>query len=311
MKLLPKSDVAKAKSEDMQREIAEGLKLAKRVDTLREVAAQEESSLKEFRLKTLSEINKEIIAYSDRKNALSREVSDLEEKRSAALSPLTKEYEELDSKRKEVASSFRELESKQARLEAQEAKIKELAQVSALREQNSENAFAESQKVLKEADLLKKDAHLDRVEAAKHRSESQRESEVRLTNALQKESWVSERESVASLKEEHLRAEEIQLAKERSALNDARKTVESDFLRIEKSTRENKELMKDILSEKIKFEGQTEMENILNARESELKDLKAQLDKQTFELSTKDRQIKDKYAALEQAITHSKTTKNI
>ena len=81
MKLLPKSDIAKAKSVDKQREIDEGMKLAKRVDSLREVAAAEEASLKKFRSETLGAINTEITANATKRDELTQEVQSLEERK--------------------------------------------------------------------------------------------------------------------------------------------------------------------------------------------------------------------------------------
>ncbi len=59
VKLLSKREIDVAKARDRQREIAEGTKLAQRVDGLRELAADEEKSLNDFRIKTLTAINEE------------------------------------------------------------------------------------------------------------------------------------------------------------------------------------------------------------------------------------------------------------
>lgn len=80
IKLLKKSEIDQAKARDRQLEINEGLKLAKKVDTLREVVAQEEESLKKFRIKTISAINDEIIIAAKKRDDLNKENSDLEEK---------------------------------------------------------------------------------------------------------------------------------------------------------------------------------------------------------------------------------------
>lgn len=56
MRLLARKDVDAAKALDRQREVDEGVKLAKKVDTLRELQAQEEASLLKFRDNSLTEI---------------------------------------------------------------------------------------------------------------------------------------------------------------------------------------------------------------------------------------------------------------
>lgn len=60
MRLLPRSEVNKAKALDRQREIDEGKKLATRVDTLRELAAEEDTNLSKFRDKMVAQIMADI-----------------------------------------------------------------------------------------------------------------------------------------------------------------------------------------------------------------------------------------------------------
>lgn len=77
MKLLSKSDVQKAKSLDRQREIDEGLKLARRVDALREIAAAEESSLAKFRIETIAKIHDEISILAAKRDELQIEADSI------------------------------------------------------------------------------------------------------------------------------------------------------------------------------------------------------------------------------------------
>lgn len=60
MRLLAKSDINRKKSIERQQLIDEGLKLAKRVDDLREVVSQEEQALERFRRESIKEIHKQI-----------------------------------------------------------------------------------------------------------------------------------------------------------------------------------------------------------------------------------------------------------
>ena len=48
MRLMKKSDITKANAQAKKREIDEGVKLAKRIDGLRETLADEEQSLEKF-----------------------------------------------------------------------------------------------------------------------------------------------------------------------------------------------------------------------------------------------------------------------
>ena len=60
MKLLKKSEINTLKAQERKAEIDQGLKLSRRVDVLRETAAQEEASLEAFRRSSIKAINEEI-----------------------------------------------------------------------------------------------------------------------------------------------------------------------------------------------------------------------------------------------------------
>jgi hypothetical protein len=57
IRLLSKQEVDKAKAIDRKREVDEGLKLARKVDDLREIVVQEEASLEKFRRATVANIH--------------------------------------------------------------------------------------------------------------------------------------------------------------------------------------------------------------------------------------------------------------
>jgi hypothetical protein len=77
MRLLKKSEVNERRVVEMRQQADEGLKLAKRIDALRETLAEEELSLRDFRNKEVSRINLEIEELTARRDALSREIEGL------------------------------------------------------------------------------------------------------------------------------------------------------------------------------------------------------------------------------------------
>lgn len=81
LKLLKKSEVDRLKAQERQREIAEGMKIAGRIDALRRTQAEEEASLEKFRRETVEHINNEIVETIERLNLLKKEVAKLEEKK--------------------------------------------------------------------------------------------------------------------------------------------------------------------------------------------------------------------------------------
>lgn len=85
MRLLDKQTIATQKSSERAKEVAEGVKLAKSIDSLRETHAKEQSKLKLFRDSTLRNIKEEIDVLLQRKNALQAEIAALEVKRKILL----------------------------------------------------------------------------------------------------------------------------------------------------------------------------------------------------------------------------------
>lgn len=80
MRLLDKLTLAAQKSSERAREIAEGAKLAKSIDTLRKTYANEQTNLKKFRDATLDEIKLEISELTKRRDSLRGQIHVMEEK---------------------------------------------------------------------------------------------------------------------------------------------------------------------------------------------------------------------------------------
>lgn len=96
------------KAQEQKQSVDEGKKLAQRVDTLRELAAIEESSLEKFRSETLEQIHKETTEAATKRDALLGEVRELEAAKKEALQPLTRELELIDQAREELAKKTAE-----------------------------------------------------------------------------------------------------------------------------------------------------------------------------------------------------------
>ena len=138
MRLLSRQEVDAAKAQERKREIDEGLKLARRVDSLREVQAQEEASLEKFRVETLRRIHIETTEANSALAVLKTEVAKLQKARAEALEPINKELEavnqakatlkelsdRLEAKEKEVASLEEYVKGKQKQTEAELARIR-------------------------------------------------------------------------------------------------------------------------------------------------------------------------------------------
>lgn len=164
-RLLEKQEIAQKKSNEKRLEIDEGLKLARKVDSLRETAAVEEAKLKKFRDESLRQIKSEITPWSRKLEDIKANVLHCEERRRKALEPITREMEELKSTREAITRMEDEAYKRTVILTDREEKIKEkeddikiqLRKIETKEAkadehfENSEKALAESKQVLADA----------------------------------------------------------------------------------------------------------------------------------------------------------------
>ncbi len=116
VKLLSKREIDVRKAQDRQREIAEGTKLAHRVDGLRELAADEEKSLNDFRIKTLTAINEETTPLFKERDELLNELVALRDERKGLLKPLDDEWLKVRAVSKDLDKESEVLAQEKAQL---------------------------------------------------------------------------------------------------------------------------------------------------------------------------------------------------
>jgi hypothetical protein len=128
MKLLQKSEINALKARDTNREISEGLKLSRRVDSLRELQQKEEVNLEKYRTETLKAIKEQIKPLEAKKEALEGEIKAMQGKLDAMLPSIGTKREELRALSAELTKWQKELEKK-----AEEVLIQELDVAEAFR----------------------------------------------------------------------------------------------------------------------------------------------------------------------------------
>lgn len=190
MRLLPKKEIDSQKAQERKAEIDEGVKLARRVDSLRELQATEEANLTKFRQASLAQLQMEIKPLEEQRDGLLREVTSLEERRAIALIPLDAEWQKLDREKAlctekeeelrereifleqnihEAELSFKEAETEKGRAkDLRRIASEELAKAEELRKQ----ATKESEDMREEARLLLDTAKLRDKESLKKLAEA-------------------------------------------------------------------------------------------------------------------------------------------
>ena len=133
IKLLPKNKIAENKAKQASREIQEGVKVATRIDGLRELWSKTENDFELYKTSTLARINEEIVTLKNKKDKLSGELKDMQS-RYDSLMP------DIATKRTELAKFEKGLVAWESKLEKREesASLAEIDVAEAL--EKAENA---------------------------------------------------------------------------------------------------------------------------------------------------------------------------
>lgn len=226
MRLLQKSDIAKAKSVAQRRDIEEGVKIAKRVDNLREVAAQEEAALIKFRKETLAKIHAETQQASQEKDSLVSEVAVLRKERKELMRPLDKEWGEITKEHAVLAEREQSVEAQEIVLHKEAAELKKaVKQVSdslvrtATKEASAIEQLLSASQTRKEAKLALKEAQCVEAKAIRLAKDVREE-------LIHRDMAMATREREYTMKEEKLSERESALEKEWKLLNDRKAMFE-------------------------------------------------------------------------------------
>ena len=234
MKLLSKSQLAQAQAAATKQTIDEGMKLAKRVDNLRDVVATEERGYEEFQRKTLQIIHRETIEAATKRDELLSEVKKLEKRKERALEPLTREKEEikealtlLADERKWIAEQLKEAEEIAKAAKAEKRKVAGALARAKTRELAAAEKF--------EAALACEDAAEGVFTTTKELEQKAQGLVRRLeTEITQREVNCAIREEGIIMKEEQLQARETETSKQRKLLFDRQAMFERNIIRSKK-----------------------------------------------------------------------------
>lgn len=231
MKLLGKQDIAKLKASEKKRDIDEGLKLAKRVDSLREVHADEEASLEKFRHETLANITAEITERSHELSTITVEVAKARRARDEALKPLDDERNALAKERNDLIEERKQAEVVKAENDAREHKLNQLIKLARVVMEHVKQRGERSAG-------LHLDATRDRTEASNLLAEAKSVQESALQFKSNVEAELAQRDmSVASTERRQTMRDEAQDKRERdlnareTALLDREQTLQRNLER--------------------------------------------------------------------------------
>lgn len=219
IRLLNKNEVAKAQSEDRAREINEGLKISRRVDSLRDLMAAEEQSLEKFRSESLSGITAQISTLVTQKEAISREVDDLRKEKVVGMRGVEEEKRKVLLLKEDIETREESLKQKSFEIQKLQSDVQALII-------GSEDELKRARTRAQDAEALHEEAFHAKEEAARaltlaretsekifvSRNESEQKILVRWQEVEIKEKELSEREADVLLAREKAQSETARLA---------------------------------------------------------------------------------------------------
>ena len=235
--LLPKSELVNLKAKEKSREIQEGVKIATRIDGLRELWAKTEQDFETYKTATLGAIQKEISELSVKKDELSEELRQMQSKYDSLMP-------DIKVKRSELAQFEKSLTAWEKKLGKQKDDI-ELLEIDVLEAKNkSEDAkvrMEENERIsrilLRDSDEKKQQAQVT-LETAKTIQENAYRLKKETEDALDlRENSIKAKEQELSSKELSIMNDRKELEAEKIKVNDTRETLERSLERLRQGRR--------------------------------------------------------------------------
>lgn len=234
MKLLAKKVIDSQVASQKKQQIDDGVKLAIRVDTLRQTKAQEEKNLEEFRVGAVRSVSQEIEVLTIKRDSLRSEVTDLMEQAKLNQIPLDKEWNKLNIEKSKLLSQQESLEKDRELLEKDKTEL-----VVSLQDLEIEKSRVESikdQTVLEYgiAHRISEEVEKDKRNIEILKEVTFREVEEIKNSALRKETEIDFKLVNLNNREIILKEKEVQIIKTKLQLEDQRGTLERALNRLNK-----------------------------------------------------------------------------
>jgi hypothetical protein len=235
IRLLEKSEVAKSNAVQRQQEIDEGMKVARRVDSLRELVAHEEATLNDFRERRMAEISGDIKKEEEKLEKLGSEVKILRNELASETNLTREERKGLEKLKASLENRAREIEDR-----ANEVNLLEIDIAIVRKEANQFLQFSRSAE--QESKLLLSDASQKDFQAENALSRARKIEAKALSDANEQNKAFELRESSLDAREKELSGKELENSRIRKELDiekvqlaDQRATLEQALERIKRN----------------------------------------------------------------------------
>lgn len=234
MRLVDKKQVAADTATQRKKDIDEGIKLASKVDILRETVVTEEGNLRRFREETTKAIQKEIDDLVHVKDTLKGEISVLERRKAEAMIPLDAEWEKLRQGQQKLLTDTQAWGEKSDILKERQNAVERGEKEVEIDKERAKDLTHRAAQSLAQADETLKEA---RESAADIRNKAQivlGQCELKNQDAELREKAVAVREKEVEVVWGKVRAKETDLATRELTLKDQYSTLERTTKRLKK-----------------------------------------------------------------------------
>lgn len=239
IKLLAKSEVDRLKASEQRVAVEEGLKVARRVDRLREVSADTEAAYKKFRDESIAKINEEIAYKQEERAKVTAEVNEATALRDRLQKPLDDEWvavriakREADERAEKQDARQHLLDDREREVELTEKKVIGIVARATTREEASTTSLRDASAALNKANLAQASAERIKEDALKYSKKVNEE-------LMHRDAMASSRERSATIKEQDLVAREKALADGWKLLDDRTALFERTIKRVNKKSNGN------------------------------------------------------------------------
>lgn len=234
MKLLSKTDVAKIKTNQRKTEIEEGAKLARKVDSLRELSSREEHNLTTFRDESVKELHSTILSKQAEVDELEKDIKVKKEIREKLMQPLQSEWDNIDKEKATLVEETKKLNQTYVGIGERERQLEKDKRALELdkRSLDKEKLYLDEQVNSAVADRREAERLLNEQKKSEAKVKALEDEVVKALTL--REGEVAIREKEVKLQADNNRKVSLANETERVWLSDQRATLEKTLKRIKK-----------------------------------------------------------------------------
>lgn len=232
VKLLSKNEISAQKAKAQGRDIQEGVKIATRVDGLRELWSKTEQDFELYKTSTLAAIQEEIINLSNKKETLIGEVRQMQSKYDSLMPDIATKRTELAQFEKSLTSWDKKLEKREEASLLAELDVSEAVKIAEDARERAENDERISANLLKQANEKKELAQKALISARNIESTAEKEKKEIEQSLLLREMSIKAQEQELLTNQMNLASDRKLLSIEKIKVADMRATVQRSIERL-------------------------------------------------------------------------------